>query len=197
MTAASELTDKPTARGLGWQLRGTSYPYRDQYLALRRDELTWPDGTPGSYVTIEIHPVVVVVPVTVDGEIVLIRQYRYTVDDWVWEVPAGGSHDFDGDDLADLVRRELREEIGGEATEITHLGVYHPAIGKLNADFHLYLATGVSLGEAEPEVGEMIQIHIVPVEQALAMARDGTIASSSSAYALLRCEPLLRGGQVV
>jgi len=185
--------DKPLARQLGIRILSVHHPYQDRFMALRRDDLVWPDGTTGSYAVVELNPVVIVVPVTTDGQVVLIRQYRYTVDDWVWEVPAGGSHDFEGDDLTDLVRRELREEIGGEAKEVTHLGVYHPAVGKLNVDVHLYLATGVTLGETRPESGEMIEVHTVSVERALTMARDGTMSSSTSAYALLRCEPQLRG----
>ena len=184
--------DKPNARRLGWHMEETIYPFRNQFLTLRQDKLIWPDGQTGSYSYVEIKPVVLIVPVTTTRDVILIRQYRYTIDDWVWEIPAGGSHDFHGDDLAELARRELKEEVGGEARTLTYVGMFHPAIGKFNADFHLYLATGVTLGQATPEPGEMIQVHSFSIDEAIEMARDGTITSSSSAYALLRCEPRLR-----
>jgi len=184
--------DKPNARRLGWRIEETTCPFRNQFLTLRHDKLIWPDGQTGTYSYVEIKPVVLIVPVTTTREVVLIRQYRYTIDDWVWEIPAGGSHDFEGDDLAELARKELKEEIGGVAGTLTYVDVFHPAIGKLNADFHLYLATGVTLGQATPEPGELIQVHSFSIDKALEMARDGTMTSSSSAYALLRCEPHLR-----
>ncbi len=192
MTDPVTSKDKPNGRRLGWHIEETTYPFRNQFLTLRQDKLIWPDGQTGSYSYVEIKPVVLIVPVTTTREVVLIRQYRYTIDDWVWEIPAGGSHDFEGDDLAELARRELEEEVGGEAGALTYVGMFHPAIGKLNADFHLYLATGVTLGQATPESGEMIQVHSFSIDEAIEMARDGTITSSSSAYALLRCEPRLR-----
>jgi ADP-ribose pyrophosphatase len=184
--------DKPNALSLGVSIQSTTYPFRNQFLTLRQDKLIWPDGQTGSYSYVEIKPAVLIVPVTTTRAVVLINQYRYTVDDWVWEIPAGGSHDFEGDDLMDLARRELKEEIGGEAEDMTYVGVFHPAIGKVDADFHVYLATGVTLGQAAPESGEMIQVHSFSIDEALEMARDGTMASSSDAYALLRCEPRLR-----
>ena len=184
--------DKPNGRRLGWHIEETTYPFRNQFLTLRQDRLTWPDGQTGSYSYIEIKPVVLVVPVTTTHDVVLIRQYRYTIDDWVWEIPAGGSHDFEGDDLAELARRELREEVGGEAGTLSYVGMFHPAVASYSADFHLYLATGVILGQSAPEPREIIQVHSFSIDEAIEMARDGTMASSSSAYALLRCEPLLR-----
>lgn len=183
-------TDHPQAQQLGWQIRSTSVPFINRFLSLHHDEIVWPDGHEGTYTYMELPPVVIVVPITVDHKIVLIRQYRYTLDEWVWEVPAGGSHDFDGDDLADLAARELREEVGGRAEAITYVGAFNPAVGRLRATFHLYLATGVTLGAPSPEPGEQIEIHSIPTADVLAMAYDGTITNSTSAYAILRCVPL-------
>ncbi|MGC9348935.1 MAG: NUDIX domain-containing protein, partial [Anaerolineae bacterium] len=138
--------DKPNAERLGWRLRHTHRPFANRYFQVRQDELIRPDGERQSYSYVEFSPVVVVVPVTVQREIVLIRQFRYTIDDWIWEVPAGGSHDFDGDDLEILVRRELREEIGGRTGKVTWMGHFNPLIGKADVVFIIYLATEVELG---------------------------------------------------
>jgi ADP-ribose pyrophosphatase len=184
--------DKPNAERLGWRLHHTYHAFANRFLRVRHDTLSWPNGEPGAYSYVSFDPIVIVVPVTREREIVLIRQFRYTIDDWAWEVPAGGSHDFEGDDLVTLVARELREEVGGEADAITRIGHFNPLIGKVNATVHLYLATGVTLATATPEPGEQIEIHRVSIERALAMTRDGTMTSATSAYALLRCEPHLR-----
>ncbi len=184
--------DKPNARRNGWELLRTEYPYTHQMFRVRADWLRWPDGVERSFTYWEAKPVVIVVPVTPAGEVVLIRQFRYIVDEWLWEVPAGGSHDFEGDDLAELVQRELHEEIGGEAETIEHIGAFHPLPGAGHKVCHLYLATGVRLEENHPEPGELIEVHPIPVERALEMVRNGEIAGAPSAYALLRCEPQLR-----
>jgi ADP-ribose pyrophosphatase len=183
--------DKPNAARLGWRLLHTYHAFANRFMRVRHDTLIWPNGEPGAYSYVTIDPIIIVVPVTAEAEVVLIRQFRYTIDDWAWEVPAGGSHDFEGDDLTTLVARELREEIGGKAGAITWIGHFHPLIGKVNTIIHLYLATGVTLSTAEPEPGELIEIHCVSIERALGMARDGTMTSATSAYALLRCAPYL------
>ena len=83
------------------------------------------------------------------------------------------------------------EEIGGEAGNLAYVGMFHPAIGKVNAEFHVYLATDVTLGQASPEPGEIIEVHTVSIAQAIQMARDGTMSSGASAFAVLLCEPRL------
>jgi ADP-ribose pyrophosphatase len=203
------MGEKPSARSLGWRLRGVAYPFANQFLRVRQDQLVWPDGQEHPYTYVELKPVVLIVPVTTDKHVVLIRQFRYTIDDWVWEVPAGGSHDFDFDapaaaqsdqathsdvglGLTQLAAKELFEEIGGRAGSIEHIGHFYPAVGKLDAVFHIYLATDVELMPASPEPGEMIELHPVSIESALQMARDGTLTSGASALAIIRCESRLR-----
>lgn len=186
--------DKPNARRNGWQRLRTDYPYVHPLgmFQVRRDRAIWPDGIERPYAFVEAGPVVIVVPVTVDGNVVLIRQFRYTIDEWVWEVPAGGSHDFAGDDLAELAARELHEEIGGKAERLEFIGPYRPGVGILDQLFHIYLATGVRIGENHPEPGENIEIHPTPIRRALEMVYADEIADEASGYALLRCERRLR-----
>ena len=64
--------------------------WQSPYYRIRRDEIRLPDGSDGVYNVVESLPSVFIVPVTVDNQIVLIRNYRHTLQQWVWEVPAGG-----------------------------------------------------------------------------------------------------------
>ncbi|MDQ7033274.1 MAG: hypothetical protein Q9P01_00100 [Anaerolineae bacterium] len=64
--------------------------WESPYYRIRRDDIRLQDGTAGVYNVLEIHDSVFVVPVLDDGRIVLIRNYRHTLSEWVWEVPAGG-----------------------------------------------------------------------------------------------------------
>jgi ADP-ribose pyrophosphatase len=133
------------------------------------------------------------VAVTTEQELVLIRQLRYTSADWYWELVAGGYHDFEGDPL-DLARRELAEEVGGRSDDWEYVGWFRPGTSMLDEVCHIALARDVHLDlEPEPEAGELIEVHLVPLARGLEMARSGEMVDGHSALSLLRCEHLLRG----
>jgi len=183
--------DKPNALQLGIACLESQQAGQHMAFTVRRDLVRWPDGAVRPYSYLEGPPVVFIVPVTHDGQIVLIREFRYTVDAWVWEVPAGGAHDFHGDDLAELARQELAEEVGGTAAAIVEIGQAYYGTGLTSKILHIFLATGVEIGASRPEATELIEVHPTSLQRALEMARSGEIASGLSAYALLRCEPVL------
>ena len=106
------------------------------------------------------------------------------------EVPAGGLSS--GLTPEEVARRELAEEIGGTAAELRFIGQFYTSNGISNEVAYVYLATGVELGQAHPEPTELMEIRLVPVEEALRMAREGEITDGPSALALLWCEPMLR-----
>ncbi len=186
------MNDKEQGERYGWHLIDTDYPYVHRMFRVRVDTVHWPDGQVRPFTYIETKPVVLIVPLTPAGEVVLIRQFRYVIDDWAWELPAGGSHDFDGDDLLDLARRELAEEIGGEAEAWRKLGVSYLGLGLMPQAIHIYLATGVKLQRQHTEIGEIIEVHPLPFEEALAMAYRGEITSGLACCALFRAAPLIR-----
>jgi ADP-ribose pyrophosphatase len=133
-----------------------------------------------------------VVPVTADGQIVLIRQYRYPIDEWRWELPAGGLHDHDGS-LEALARKELAQEIGASCDEFTYVTWFYGPTSSVSEVCHVLLARGVRLdGATAHEETESIEIHPLPIEQALALARSGAMKDGQSALVLLLCEPYLK-----
>lgn len=190
-------TDKVNAQRNGWRIWHTDYPYETPYFRLRRDRLQLPNGNDGVFTYVEKTPAVFIIPVTTEGELVLIRQFRYINDRWSWEIPAGGSHDFDEIDAGssqpfeDLARRELVEEIGGTPESLRYLGVFYGASGVLSQTFHIYLAEGVRLAEQHLEDTEVIEVHTMSLDRALALMRGGG-ADAFDAYVLMRYEPLLR-----
>ncbi len=186
--------DKRNAQQNGWTLLRTEYPYRHRMFAIRTDHVRWPDGVERPFSYPESGPAVFIVPLTPAGEVVLLRQFRYIVDEWLWEIPAGGSHDFEGADLVDLARRELEEETGGVAEIWEYIDAFYPMPGMVAKVFHIYLATGVRLnpGRLAPEPGEQIEVHCVPAERALELASSGELRGAASAYALLRCAERIR-----
>ena len=96
------LNDKPTAVDNGWQQLHTEVKVKHQMFELRNDLVRMPNGKEHTFTYVKKPPGVFILPVTVSGELVLIREFRYVVDRWLWEIPAGGSDDFEGLDYAVL-----------------------------------------------------------------------------------------------
>jgi len=90
-----------------------------------------------------------------------------------------------------VARRELHEEAGGEAAEIRYVGQFYTSNGISNEIAYVYLATDVELGATFREPTELMEMRLVPVEEALRMAREGEITDGPSALALLWCGSLL------
>ncbi|HBG05352.1 MAG: DNA mismatch repair protein MutT [Geobacteraceae bacterium GWC2_58_44] len=131
-----------------------------------------------------------VLPLHDDGSITLIRQLRPAVGNLLLEIPAGRLALGEEPELC--AARELMEETGLKATSIESLGVLHPSPGVMDEVIHLYLATGLSQGDAAPEAYEEIFCVRMHLQQALAMAADGGITDGKTIAALLRAERLIK-----
>jgi len=161
------------------------------WYSVRRDEIVTPDGRPGVYNVVVAKPAVWIIPVTDQGEIVLIYTYRYAVNEWCWEIVAGGLQE--GKSVRETAVSELREEIGGIARDWQFLGRFYTANGFSSEEGHYFLATGVALSEPTAhESTEVLEIHPLPIAEVLRMARAGEITDSPSVTALLLAEPQLR-----
>ena len=172
-----------------WKTLDSRYLWESQWYNLRQDRLRTPEGHEFTYTIIEHPGAVWVVPVTRDGQVVLIWSYRYAIDDWCYEIPAGGLGS--AGDPEEVARRELLEEVGGTAADLSYVGQFYTSNGISNEVAYVYLATGVGLGETHREPTELMEMRLVPVEEALRMARVGEISDGPSALALFLCQPLL------
>jgi ADP-ribose pyrophosphatase len=186
--------DKPLGEQLGWRLLDTTYPFVSPWITLRQDRVQLRGKDEPIEFNYQEHPCAVgVEPVTSRGEVVLIRQYRYTIDAWSLEVPAGGMHDANGATHEEVARKELEQEIGATCGDMLYVGCYYTTVGQSDQAFHIYLALDVALErEQSPEETEQIEVEPVPAAQALAMCRDGRIKDGNAALALLLCEGHLR-----
>jgi len=157
---------------------------------VRQDDIVTPNGQDGVYHVIEKADAVWIVPVTADGQIAMVRQYRYTVDDWCWEIPAGSLKP--GQTADEAAQEELSEEVGGIAERLDFIGRFYPANGICNETGFFFLATGVALGATHHEAAEVMEVHLFTIEEALAMAQEGQITDGPSALALLLCADRLK-----
>ena len=183
---------KPNGEKAGWKLIGSNTRFENDICRLREDEVELEDGKKTQYAYLERDDAVIVVPVATSGEIVLLKQYRYPVDEWCLEVPAGGTHDSGDAALEEVARKELREEVGGTAKSLTYVTFFYSANAITNEKCHVFLAEGVELAKKpKTESSESIETQLVTVEKALELARSGAIKTAPCALALLLCEPLL------
>ncbi len=166
------------------------YLWQSPWYNVRQDQLRAPDGQPFTYTVIEKPEAVWVVPLTAQGELVLINQYRYPVGGWCLEVPAGNVEPrYTAQEMA---VRELREEIGGQAQRWAQVASFYTMNGIGNERAWVFAALGVQLGAPHREPTEHIVLHRVPLAEGLAMARSGAIQDGPSALAILLSEPILQ-----
>jgi len=165
------------------------YVWQSRWYSLRQDHLRAADGSEITYTVVEKPGAVWIVPVTADGQMVLIRQYRHPVEAWCLEVPAGNVEP--GHDELSMAARELREEVGGTAGRWAKAAEFFTMNGIGNEIAQVYLAQDVTLGAPQREPTEYIDVELLPVAEALRLARAGAIKDGPSALAILLCEPLL------
>lgn len=181
-----------TSREHPFTVLSSQHLWQSRWYNVRQDRLRADSAEEFTYTVIESPGAVWIVPLTVDGHLVLINQYRYPIDQWCLEVPAGNIEA--GTDPVTMAARELHEEIGGTATQIIPVTEFFTMNGIGSEVAHVYVALGVTLGAPKRESTEMIELVEVPLEEGLSLARTGQIKDGPSALAILLSEPLLRGG---
>lgn len=127
-----------------------------------------------------------VLPLHDDGTVTLIRQLRPSVDATLLEIPAGRLDP--GEEPAACGLREMAEETGLSAARLDPLGIILTSPGVFDEAIHLYLATDLAQGEADPEHYEEIETVRMPLDEAIAMATDGRIRDSKTIIALFRAK---------
>lgn len=155
---------------------------RDPYLTVLRDPVRFPDGSLGLYNRIVEGRCVAAVAVR-GGRIVVLRIFRHGIRRWSLEFPRGGRDE--GETAEEAVRREVREEIGGEPTGVVHLGEFTPGGSILATVADLYFVEVDRIGRPDPAEGisGILELAVPEVE---AMIRDGRIIDGFTMAAFLR-----------
>jgi len=125
-----------------------------------------------------------VVAVDRDQRVCLLRQYRHVAGGWIWELPAGKLDD--GEAPRRTAERELAEEAGLAAERWDELGSELSSPGIFNEVIHLYLARGLHAVEPNTEEHEVLEVHWVPLRQALQWAQSGEIRDAKTVVGLFR-----------
>ncbi len=157
--------------------------YDGPIFGVRHDELIEPGGLETKRAVITHPGSVVVLPVLADGRIVMIRQYRHAAKQYMWELVAGRIDA--GETAKKAASRELIEETGYRARHFKEFLNVFPTPGFLEERLHIFLATGLTLGEAEPEFDEKIISHGYRVNEVKQMMKDGELIDAKSIAGIL------------
>lgn len=156
--------------------------YRGKALVLNEELATFPDGHTDTLEIIRHPGGAGTVALNTAGEVCLIRQFRYAAENWLWEIPAGRIELHE--DPQQTAQRELAEEGGVTARDWHELTSFYPSPGICDERIHLFLARDLSSVGTAHERLEYIEIHWVPMPQALDWCHRGEIVDAKTQLAL-------------
>ena len=151
---------------------------------MRRDEVTRPDGQPGSYAIIAVKEGICVVAVDDHQTVHLTKEFHYAVGRVTIEGVSGGIEP--GHSAAEMAHRELDEELGIQANELVSLGTLDPFTASVVSPTSLFLARGLSFGIAKPEATELIEHVQLPLDEAIKAVMEGVITHAPTCVILLK-----------
>ncbi len=164
----------------------TNKIFSGNVLEFRVDTVELPNGTTATRELVHHPGGVAVVAVDDEGYVYLVRQYRKPYDEAVLEIPAG-KRDKDEDPLIGA-KRELSEETGLVAATYTDLGTFYPTPGYTDEIIYLYLATGLSKGEAHPDEDEFVDCEKIHIDTLTEMIMSGEIKDGKTIAAILKAK---------
>jgi len=168
-----------------WQRLARRIAYQNPWITVYHDEVVQPDGRPGIYGLVHYNNRAVAVVALDDRDrVLLVGQYRYTLDFYSWEIPEGGANP--GEEPLAAAQRELLEETGASARHWREIARAHLSNSVSDEEAFCYLATDLVMGTARPEGTERLQVQWLPFAEALEMTLDGRITDALSILGLQR-----------
>lgn len=168
--------------------------YDGKIIKVTRDDVKLEDGTMTIREVVHHSGGVCAAPLTKDGNLIFVRQFRYPFQEALLEFPAGkrepGEEPFKG------VERELKEEVGAVAGKWISLGEIYPTVAYDTEIIYLYLAMDLEFSEASPDEGEFIDIETYSFDEALKMVMDNEIKDAKTVAMVLKIKQLKEQGVI-
>lgn len=153
------------------------------------DDIELPNGK-GAFREVVRHPgAVCVIPITDDGEVIMVKQFRYPFSSVLLEIPAGKLEP--NEDPLEAVKRELEEESGVVAENIEFIGMTYTTVAFTDEKIYTYMATGLTFKESHPDEDEFLEVVRLPLDTLVNMVMSGEIKDSKTQVAILKAERLL------
>lgn len=179
-----------------WQRLRSEVVYDNRWIAVRHESVITPAGTEGIYGVVHFKSRAIgIIPVDEDGHTWLVRQFRYTLNQHLWEIPMGGGP-LD-EDPQQTARRELEEETGLRARELHEVMRLFVSKSVTDEEGVVFLAHGLSCGEPKLEETEAdLEVLRLPLAEAVQWVMDGKITDVISCAGLLKAWALLQAQPV-
>lgn len=149
------------------------------------DTVSLPNSAEATREIVHHRGAVCVIPISDEGEVICVRQFRYAHGEALLEIPAG-KLEIDDTDPVEAAKRELREETGAVCRELKYLGKLYPSPAIFTEVIHMYLATGLTFGETDPDEDEFLETERIPLETLKDMVMRGEIPDSKTQVCVLR-----------
>jgi 8-oxo-dGTP pyrophosphatase MutT (NUDIX family) len=176
-----------------WRVKIVSAPFENDWFRLDAHDVVRPDGADGKYTVIRIRRLAVgVLPIDDEGHVHLVGQWRFPLGRYSWEMPEGGAEP--GEDARACAARELKEETGLSAGMLAPILEMDLSNSLTDERAVIFLGTGLSAGEADPEPVEVLRRRTAPFADVLARVCDGRIRDAMTVAAVLRAYHLAATG---
>ena len=163
--------------------------FQGRIVTVRLDRAELPNGRIASREVVEHPGGVCILPLFDDNTVTVVRQFRYPFQKVVTELPAGKLER--GEDHRLCALRELSEEVGAEAEELTYLGAMYTSPGFSSEVLHMYLARGLKQGASHPDEDEFLEGERIPFQQLVDEVMSGAIADGKTIATTLKVKTLL------
>lgn len=178
-----------------WTILSAREVYENPWIRLTEYAVLNPSGGEGIYGKVHFKNLAIgVVPLDKDLNTYLVGQYRFTLEQYCWEIPEGGCPY--GTDPLDSAKRELAEETGLKAGRWDKLMEVHTSNSVTDERGIIFIARDLEQHESSPEETELLAVKKLPFEEAYKMVADGTITDSISVAGILRIKLLIADGKL-
>jgi 8-oxo-dGTP pyrophosphatase MutT (NUDIX family) len=191
----ARMSDTWDEDGDPWTVKGVTRPFENDWFRIDSYAVIHPGGAEGIYSVIRPRRLAVgVLPIEPDGSVHLVGQWRFPLGRYSWEMPEGGGEP--GEDPLDCAKRELAEETGLTAARYQHVLEMDMSNSLTDERAVLYIATGLSPGEARPEATEVLKRRRAHFQDVLGRVADGRIRDAMTVAAVLRAHHMAVTGQL-
>ena len=158
--------------------------YRGKIVHLFQDTVRLPNGKHAIREVMRHPGAVCIVPLTDDNEVVMVRQFRHPFSRVLLEAPAGKLDPNEAPE--DCARRELSEETGAEAGELTYIGDYYPSVAVLDENIRLYVARKLTFHTQHTDEDEFLHVERIPLSTLVEQVLSGEICDGKTQTAILK-----------
>lgn len=163
--------------------------HNGKIITVTEDTVELENGKTAKREVVHHHGGVSIVPITDNDEIILVKQFRYPIQEVILEIPAGKLEK--DEDHFECGKRELLEETGAVASQYTYLGLLYPTTGYDTEKIHMYLAKGLTFAKQDLDADEFLDVVKIPFDKVVEMIMSNEIKDAKTQIAVLKTARLL------